>query len=129
MRILSFQQNWINHVTGKPKLLEPEFTTYRFTRKDRPWTAGEFVRIVYRTRSKDRVELGHAVIRAVQTNPNISEFDAQQDGFECREDMMNFLSDDSRVPDKLILTWVERYTGFYEFFGGKHGKTTITTKT
>ena len=123
MRILSFQQNWINHITNKSKLSEPEFTTYRFPRKDRAWAVGEIVQVVYRTRSKDRVELGEAKIRAIQHNPNISDYDAQQDGFEDRDAMMAFLQKNPKekygLPDKLILTWMYKYEGFNAFFGGK----------
>lgn len=119
MRIISFQQNWLDHVTNKPKLSEPEFTTYRFPRKDRGWSAGEIVKVVYRTRSKDRVELGEAKIVALQATPSISDFDAQRDGFENREAMFAFLWKNQNpvwYPDKLILAWVNRYPQFYEFF-------------
>lgn len=85
MRILGFSRKW-------PKLEQPEFTTFRFPRRDRDWAVGEFVQVVYKPRSRDREVLGTAEIisreprRAAKHGcllpyPCISNQEAEQDGF------------------------------------------------
>lgn len=55
MRILGFNKKW-------DKLKQPEFTTFRFPRKDRDWAIGEQVQIVFHPRGKDHKNLGIAEI-------------------------------------------------------------------
>lgn len=55
MRILGFSKKWA-------KLQRDEFTTFRFTRRDRDWEVGEIVQVVYKPRSKEREILGVALI-------------------------------------------------------------------
>lgn len=55
MRILGFSEPW-------PKLLNPTFTTFRLTRRDRDWEVGELAQVIYKPRSKERVFLGTAWI-------------------------------------------------------------------
>lgn len=50
MRILGFSKHWA-------KLDNPEFTTFRFPRKDKDWQIGETVKIVIKPRSKGGGEL------------------------------------------------------------------------
>lgn len=45
MRILGFSKKW-------PKLKQPEFTTFRFRRRDNDWAVGEIVQVVYKPRRK-----------------------------------------------------------------------------
>jgi len=54
-RVLGFSHHW-------DKLNNPQFTTFRFPRKDRDWYIGEVVQIVYKPRSKEREILGLAKI-------------------------------------------------------------------
>ena len=85
MRILGVSEGW-------PKLEKPEFTTFRFARKDRDWQVGEMVQVVYRPRSKDREVLGTARIMGKEarcmawrgselTEPKVTEEEAETDGF------------------------------------------------
>ena len=56
MRIMGFSRKW-------QKLSNPEFTTFRFKRRDKQdWQVGECVQIVYKPRSKEREKLGVAEI-------------------------------------------------------------------
>ena len=55
MRIISFSKRW-------PKLLNQEFTTFRFPRKDRNWEVGERVQVYYKNRTPEREKLGEAEI-------------------------------------------------------------------
>lgn len=53
MRILGFsRKDWMNYITGKPKLEEDNFTTFRFTRKDKDWSVEEVVQVVIKPRRK-----------------------------------------------------------------------------
>ena len=56
MRIISFSKKW-------PKLQQPEFTTFRYTRKDKDWYAYEVVQVYYKNRSPQRERLGIAKIK------------------------------------------------------------------
>ena len=55
MRIISFSRKW-------DKLKQAEFTTFRFTRKDKDWQVGEQVQVYYKNRSVNRERLGEALI-------------------------------------------------------------------
>jgi len=55
MRILGFSKKW-------DKLRQPDFTTFRFPRRDKDWEVGEQVRVVYKPRTKEREVLGIAKI-------------------------------------------------------------------
>ena len=112
MRELGFSKlDWQNYITGKPKLAQPRFTSFRFTRKDKDWYISETVKVVYRPRSHtDRSVLGLALIEAsvprwvyahqylTQIKPNldyslakqISEQEAKADGFSSRGAMVDW---------------------------------------
>lgn len=63
MRILGFSKKW-------PKLKEPEFTTFRFERKDKPHYVGEQLQIVIQPRRKGGGEkLGIAEIVKKEPRP------------------------------------------------------------
>jgi hypothetical protein len=55
MRIMGFSKKW-------DKLSKAEFTTFRFTRKDRDWVVGERVQVVFKPRSPNREVMGEAEI-------------------------------------------------------------------
>jgi len=55
MRIISFTKKW-------QKLSNPEFTTFRFPRRDRDWYIGEVVQLYLRNRTPQREKLGEAEI-------------------------------------------------------------------
>lgn len=117
MRILGFSIKW-------PKLEQPEFTTFRFTRRDRDWQVGELVQIVYKPRSKEREILGIAEIikkdsrkvfkiRKLYHTPLLTSAEARRDGFNGWADMALWLSKarGNRVHEepmnKLTLRWVK----------------------
>ena len=132
MRILGFtRKDWMNYLTGNPKLVEDEFTTFRFTRRDRDWAAGELVQVVYKPRSKEREILGTAQIlssekRWVLNADNgelkhhadyfavkaVRENEARADGFLCRADMVYWVGRTHKLRNilepmnKLTLRWV-----------------------
>lgn len=127
MRILGFSVMWA-------KLLSAEFTTFRFTRRDKDWIVGEQVQIVYRPRSKGRKVLGIAEIIAKETRridrfrgtPTssihgfLTENEAKEDGFQNAKDMLDWLEEtyqqdgrwQSGIPlNRLTLQWLDQYKG------------------
>lgn len=121
MRILGFSKKW-------DKLRQPEFTTFRFLRRDKDWQVGEQVQIVFKPRSKEREVLGVAEIikkepRSLDiVEPSIemrdytelSEEEAIEDGFEDTTEMLNWMCKvyNDRIWDepmnKLTLRWLSR---------------------
>lgn len=87
MRILGFSKKW-------DKLNNIEFTTFRFPRKDRDWSVGEEVKIVFKPRRKGGGEkLGIAKIIEKEsrcmawcssslTEPKVTNEEAIADGFK-----------------------------------------------
>lgn len=82
MRELGFTEKW-------PKLKQDTFTTFRF-RRDRDWTVGEIVRVVFKPRTKEREVLGVAQIVKKEQRivayigrgaPKVTEEEAKADGF------------------------------------------------
>jgi len=120
MREIGFSKLW-------PKLAKPQFTTFRFTRRDKnDWHVGEVVRVVYRPRSHiDRSVLGLAVIEAKEQRaifrdtdyvPRITNREAKIDGFEGLITMEEWLRKSypgDRLWDepmnKLTLAWTQRW--------------------
>ena len=86
MRIMGFTKKW-------PKLYQPEFTTFRFPRKDRPWAVGEMVQTVYHPRGKDREVICHATIITIEPAnlASLTEADAIADGFESAAGMIDWM--------------------------------------
>lgn len=86
MREMGFTQKW-------PKLRKAVFTTFRFERKDRDWWDGEYVRVVYRPRHKDRLVYGTAEIikKEITTLGQITDAWAVEDGFDSLAGMMAFM--------------------------------------
>ncbi len=84
MRILGVNQKW-------DKLKQPQWTTFRFQRKDKDWILSEMVQVVYRPRSKQREILGVAKIISKEPRrmsrafhliqPLITNIEANEDGF------------------------------------------------
>jgi hypothetical protein len=121
MRVLGISQKW-------SKLKQDEFTTFRFTRKDKDWGVGEQVQVVYHPRGKDREVLGVAEITGKERKSfyNITSDDrqhlvsiheAQADGFADFECMVKWLiktyGDRLRkeTMNKLTLRWRSRNDG------------------
>lgn len=114
MRILSFSEEW-------EKLRESEFTTFRFQRKDKNWYIGEFVKVVYKNRSKERKELGIAEIIGKEPKmilEDVSGEEAKKDGFQSISGMALWLRQKNRKygdriecepMNKLTLQWVKRW--------------------
>jgi hypothetical protein len=83
MRVLGFSKKW-------DKLNDKTFTTFRFPRKDRDWSVGEQVQIVFHPRGKDREIIGCAEIiekLSCLFRPTIGYYmptdeDARADGFK-----------------------------------------------
>ena len=105
MRILGFSKKW-------DKLQEPEFTTFRFARRDRDWEVGEVVQIVYKSRSKNREPLGIARINYKEfvRIKDITEDEAIKDGFHNALEMWIYLKKPkvSEPINKLTLRWVDK---------------------
>lgn len=117
MRILGFSQKW-------GKLQEPEFTTFRFTRKDKDWQLGEVVQVVFKPRSKGREILGVAEIITKEVRwifsgkkprgaKMLTPQEARRDGFKGYVDMAMWLCTahkHSRLCEepmnKLTLRWI-----------------------
>ena len=120
MRILGVSKKW-------DKLKQPEWTTFRFPRKDRDWQMNEPVQVVFKPRSKEREILGIATIiekYAVYVFPNpipdpicpigsITEEDAINDGFQGLKEMQLWFWDTYKREavnspiNKLTLIWQE----------------------
>ena len=83
MRIIGFSKKW-------DKLQQPEFTTFRFFRKDKDWYIGELVQVYYKSRSPKREKLGEAEIISKEMRKIATAFEqyrpteaeAQADGFD-----------------------------------------------
>lgn len=116
-RILDFAEKWC-------KLSDNEFTTFRFKRKDKDWYVGEFVKVVYKNRSKkkgEREELGIAEIIGKEPKmilEDVSGEEAKKDGFQSISDMVIWLRKKyrrygdriEREPmNKLTVRWVKRW--------------------
>ena len=112
MRILGFSKEW-------DKLKQDEFTTFRFSRRDRDWEVGEVVQVVYKPRSKEREVLGvveivskEARCFAVGTRHCTTREEAIEDGFSGFQEMRKWLLQthgkrvDEEWMNKLTLRWV-----------------------
>ena len=90
MRILGFSKKW-------EKLSQPEFTTFRFPRRDRDWEIGEVVQVYYKNRTPQREKLGEAEIIQKKlkltgdATSDITDSEAQADGFSDVRDMENWI--------------------------------------
>jgi len=130
MRELGFsRKDRMNYSTGKPKLQEESFITFRLPRKDRDWGEKETVRVVYQPRSKDREVLGTARIIFIEPKfffyqPNglfeeqvINERDAKRDGFHTSHEMylafveMHGKEKCEGLFNKLSLRWIYKRKG------------------
>ena len=118
MRILGFSKvDWRNYITGQDsKMLQPEFTTWRWPRKDKDWYADEVVSVVVKTRSPHRLILGEAVILSVESKEDyeITDVDARADGFPERQELKLYLMKERHArriaygvrPNKITLRWL-----------------------
>lgn len=86
MRIIGFEKHW-------PKLDEPIFTTFRFSRKDKDWYVGEEVQVVIRPRQRDRQPMFNATIISKEARQiaTITDIEARTDGFSNFAEMYNWL--------------------------------------
>ena len=95
MRILGFSKvDWRNYITGQDsKMLQPEFTTWRWPRKDKDWGIGEVVSAVVRPRSPHRLILGEAVIVTIEGKDKyaITDDEARADGFDYGWKLTSYL--------------------------------------
>jgi hypothetical protein len=122
MRIMSFAKQW-------EKLGKEEFSTFRYPRKDKDWTAGEKVQVFIKNRSPHRLFLGLAEVTSKEhrvLNPDtrrsdnppdfphwITDNEAAADGFNSLIEMEHFMikyygRDYSPDFNKLILRWISR---------------------
>lgn len=62
MRIVSFSKKWGKLHLELPIEERPEFTTFRFPRKDRDMEVGERVQVYFKNRTPQREKLGEAII-------------------------------------------------------------------
>jgi hypothetical protein len=114
MRILGFTRMW-------PKLAQDDFTTFRFTRKDKDWQITELVQCVYKPRSKDRQFLGIACItsKAPRIIDEITREEAIEDGFINLLELHLFFWPAFKTDsvNKLYITWVEKSAYLLSYFG------------
>lgn len=114
MRILGFSKKW-------PKLEEPEFSTFRFRRRDKDWAPGEVVQVVYKPRRKGGGEfLGIALVITSERRwvlnaeddelkhhgdyfgvKAVTEKEAILDGFKCRADMVYWIGQAHKLRNML----------------------------
>ena len=107
MRILSFSKKW-------DKLQQPEFTTFRFPRKDKDWFVSEVVQVYFKNRSPNRKKLGEAEIihKELKKYGADTEAEAQADGFISLRDMERWMikaHGEARTYEpmnKLTLRWI-----------------------
>ncbi len=118
MRIISFSKKW-------DKLQQPEFTTFRFPRRDKNWYIGETVQVFYKSRSPQREKLGIAEIiksevRKIATGYvpyRPTENEAKEDGFLSLLDMNTYFRKTygshifEKLINKLTLKWVANPEG------------------
>lgn len=110
MRILTVSEMW-------DKLKQDTFTTFRFARKDRDWEIGEKVKVVYKSRSPKRKELGIAEIVGKESRrirEDVTGAEAKEDGFQSISDMAIWLRKrygdriDEEAMNRLTLKWIEK---------------------
>ena len=112
MRIISFTKMW-------DKLKQPEFTTFRFPRKDKDWQEGETIQVFCRNRSPNREKLGEALIVGKESKitgrpeTDITDEEAIADGFTDARDMEQWLIQTYGIRrvaqesmNKLTLRWI-----------------------
>lgn len=104
MRILGFSKKW-------GKLQQPEFTTFRFPRKDRDWVVGEKVQIVYKPRRKgggERLGIARINYKEFVRVKDITEGEAIKDGFHNALEMWLWLKKPkgNEPMNKLTLRWI-----------------------
>lgn len=87
MRVLGFSKRW-------QKLSNPEFSTFRFPRRDRDWKVGEIVQIVYKPRSKEHEVLQVAIIIGKEPKQlaDITREEAIADGFNSRTELRQWMT-------------------------------------
>ena len=101
------------------KLKQPEFTTFRFPRKDSDWQVGETVQVFFRNRSPNREKLGEAVIVSKELkvtgrpDTDITDDEAIADGFSDVRNMEQWLISTYGIRkvceekmNKLTLRWI-----------------------
>ena len=106
MRIIRLTLMW-------EKLNQPEFTTFRFSIKDKDWYIGEQVQVYYKNRSPHRKRIGVAeIIQKVQKHAS-SDKEARENGFNDLRDMDNWMiktygeEKTCQPMNKLTLKWVD----------------------
>ena len=108
MRILGFSQKW-------EKLKQPEFTTFRYQRKDadkgRDWHNGEILKIVYHPRHEhEYLGIAQVIKKETKQCQMITDEEAITDGFQDVGEMMDFLNPPApagmQIINKLTLRWL-----------------------
>lgn len=119
MRILGFSKKW-------HKLEQDEFTTFRFSRKDKDWWIGEQVKVVYKPRRKGGGEfMGVAEIKSKEPRwvkpeiekdiPQVTDQEALLDGFQDKGTMMLWMAKTYGLAkiafypmNKLTVKWIQK---------------------
>lgn len=134
MRELSFSQLW-------PKLVQPQYTTFRFPRRDKDWQVGEVVKVLFKARSpRDRSVLGIGEIVGkvprwvMEDDPyklaidyaatfgiaTFTKAEAVADGFTDRAAMLEWISNGCKLRNitqpmnKLTLAWQQVWLNMAE---------------
>lgn len=93
MRIIGFSIEWEKLHLELPVEDRPDFTSFRFERRDKDWQVGEQVQVFYKPRSKIlRRPLGNAMIvtKEPKSITEVTFFEAIQDGFDSHAEMVKW---------------------------------------
>jgi hypothetical protein len=110
MRRMGFSKKW-------DKLQQPEFTTFRFARRDKDWYVGEQVQIVLKPRRKgggEKLGIAEIINKRYNAQADVTNAEAVEDGFNDVRDMEQWLIKTygrARVNyepiNKLTLKWIK----------------------
>jgi len=136
MRIIGFSRmDWQDFIHQCPKLTKPEFSTFRWQRKDTPYYQNETVQVVLKPRTKTRLILGTAQIKEVEVRKlwHINQDEAREDGFARAWELMSYLAGEKRrrqLPpnhplNRLILKWLDWYEPMILYARHKYEAITI----
>ena len=131
MRILGFSRiDWQDFNRHCLKLLQPEFTTWRWQRRDKPWQEREVVQVVLRPRSKERLILGEAGIKNIEIREpwQIKDDEARMDGFGQAWELSSYLNQERharKLPyghplNRLMIKWLLWYEPLILYAGNKY---------
>ncbi len=103
MRIMSFSKKW-------GKLSQPEFTTFRFPRKDKDWYVGETVQVYFKSRSPQHEKLFDAEIITKEKRAMAKHGDKTG----CQ-----LVTNDEAIADGFPYGYFSMWEFLWDYYGGK----------